>query len=282
VFGCNGFTLDNRGLMSGTTGVGASFSDDTKIAVANSGEIFGGEAGIKVVAVNGVEISNTGVIKSDQFGVWIADGIGFTAKVTNVNSIRGNVAAILVENGDRINLDNSGTLVGDVDCRSLGQKDKIVNSGDIVGDVLLGSGNDTYKGQAGRVGAVFGGPGKDVIIGGPESGTFTGGPGADRFVFKTAPDPFVNVKTITDFAPNKDRLELDHKIFTSLKHKGKLDDSDFHIGDKAKDKKDFILYDKSTGFVAYDADGSKNGAEPTVFAKLADHLKIKADDFLVI
>jgi hypothetical protein len=43
-----------------------------------------------------------------------------------------------------------------------------------------------------------------------------------------------------------------------------------------------ILYDPSTGFVAYDADGNGSHASPIHFATLAKNLPVSAADFVVI
>jgi hypothetical protein len=279
-FGFDGATVDNRGSMSGTT-LGVKFGQSTNVTLLNSGSIFGQQAGVLVEATDGVSVVNSGAISSDQYGLRVTGGLGFRAEVENSGGLRGDVAAVLVENGDRLLLTNTGTVVGDIVCNSAGQKDKIVNSGDVVGDVFLGQGNDLYNGAGGRVGAVYGGEGNDRIIGGPTSETFSGGPGKDDFVFSAPLNALGNVDIITDLNPQKDTIAFDKAIFKKLKKTGVLSDQFFAIGDEAKDKKDYVLYDKKTGFAAYDSDGSKKGAEPIVFAKLEDHLKLKADDLLV-
>lgn len=283
-FGCSGVdgvVVDNRGAMNGG-GNGVSFGESTDVKLINSGTIFGKLAGVSIAATDGAAITNTGSISSQQYGLLVTDGVGFRAKVANSGNLAGNVAAILVENGNKILLTNTGTIGGDVLCKSAGQKDKIVNAGTINGDVFLGPGNDIYKGKKGKADAIFGGSGKDKIIGGPLSEIFAGGPGKDRFVFATAPDPIQNVKTITDFSPKQDLIELDNKIFTRLKKEGELNAKYFEIGSKAGDRNDYIVYDKLTGFLGYDADGKKKGAALVVFAKLEDHLKLKADNFDII
>ena len=240
------------------------------------------QAGVRIASTDGAVVTNTGFIYSEQYGLWVLDGVGFRPEVTNSGTIGGNLASVVVENGDRLLLTNTGTLNGDVLCKSVGQKDKIVNSGTINGDVFLGPGNDTFKGKGGKADGVFGEDGKDRIIGGIESETFSGGPGKDAFVFGAPLNAVSNVDTITDLSVKNEIIELDNKIFTRLKHEGALDDKFFDIGSKAGDRNDYLVYDKVTGFLGYDADGKKHGAELVVFARLEDHLKLKADNFLVI
>ena len=279
---CTSAIVDNQGSLTGTSFYGANFSECTDVSLINGGNIFGQLAGVRLASTNGAEITNTGFINSQQYGLWVLDGVGFRPEVTNSGTISGSLASVVVENGDRILLTNTGTLNGDVLCKSVGQKDKIINSGTINGDVFLGSGDDTFKGKGGKADAIFGEDGKDRIIGGIESETFTGGPGKDRFAFADALNAVSNVDTITDLSVKKEIIELDNAIFKKLKQEGGLKDKFFDVGNKAGDKNDYLVYDKVTGFLGYDADGKKNGAELIVFAKLDDHLKLKADNFLVI
>jgi len=55
-----------------------------------------------------------------------------------------------------------------------------------------------------------------------------------------------------------------------------------HIGKHAGDHNDFIVYDKKTGALSYDTDGSKHAVAPIEFAHLDPHLHLKHGDFLVI
>ncbi|MGO4574274.1 calcium-binding protein, partial [Microvirga sp. 2TAF3] len=55
----------------------------------------------------------------------------------------------------------------------------------------------------------------------------------------------------------------------------------FTIGDKAKDKDDYLIYNKKTGVLSYDADGSGKGTAVEI-AKLSKNLKMTAADFFVI
>ena len=54
------------------------------------------------------------------------------------------------------------------------------------------------------------------------------------------------------------------------------------IGEEADDKNDYLIYDKESGAFSYDADGSKIKIKAIEFAKLDDHLNLKADDLLVV
>lgn len=55
----------------------------------------------------------------------------------------------------------------------------------------------------------------------------------------------------------------------------------FTVGDKAKDKDDYIIYNKKKGNLLYDADGSGKGSA-IQFATIKKNLKMTENDFFVI
>ncbi|MCG7393864.1 calcium-binding protein [Microvirga sp. ACRRW] len=149
---------------------------------------------------------------------------------------------------------------------------------DLAGKNLKGTTKkDTLKGSLG----------KDKLNGGSGNDTLSGGYDKDVFVFNSAlgsskTDRKVNVDKISDFNVLDDTIYLENKIFLSLKKTGVLNKALFKIGAKAGDKNDFILYDKKTGYLSYDADGSGRKHAPVEFAKLAKNLPLTFDDFRVI
>lgn len=76
-------------------------------------------------------------------------------------------------------------------------------------------------------------------------------------------------------------------MFTKLGKKGteanpaKLKKAFFTIGDKAKDKNDYVIYDNKKGKLFYDADGSGK-AKQVEIATLSKKLKMTEKDFFVI
>jgi len=81
--------------------------------------------------------------------------------------------------------------------------------------------------------------------------------------------------------PAIDKIALDHRIFTALGAPGALSASAFVVGTTAHNSAEHILYDRATGTLTYDADGSGHGGAGE-FAKLAAGLHLSASDFLVI
>lgn len=142
-------------------------------------------------------------------------------------------------------------------------------------------GNDTLSGGAGDD-RLFGGTGKDRL---------TGGAGKDAFVFNSKPNKKTNLDKITDFNVKDDSIWLDNNVFKALGKKGteakpaQLKKSFFKTFDKThplnQDANDYVLYNKSTGALYYDADGA-GGKAAVQIATLSKKLKLTYKDFFVI
>nr|WP_281024007.1 cadherin domain-containing protein [Microvirga flavescens] len=147
------------------------------------------------------------------------------------------------------------------------------------------AGNDMLKGLSGND-VLLGEAGNDMLYGGAGRDTLTGGVGQDVFVFdtrlsKSSSANRANQDTITDFSVKDDTIHLARSAFTKLAKKGVLKAGEFHAGAKAHDHDDRILYDKKTGALSYDADGS--GAQAQIqIATLSKNLKMTYRDFFVV
>jgi len=151
--------------------------------------------------------------------------------------------------------------------------------------VTGGAGNDRLFGWAGKD-TLSGKGGDDVLSGGLGNDTLSGGAGKDGFVFRTKLDRSANVDTIRSFTVSDDTILLDNAVFRKLgpgspAKPNILKESRFAIASKAKDKDDHVIYDRKTGALYYDADGSGSAAQ-TKFAQLSKGLKLSHEDFLVI
>ncbi len=122
---------------------------------------------------------------------------------------------------------------------------------------------------------------KDNRIGGNEAANLlTGGAGKDAFVFNTALGNG-NVDTIADFNVKDDTIWLDNAFFVGVGKDGNLSSGAFFAGTAAHDASDRIIYDKDTGALYFDADGSGAG-EQIQFAELDANLALTYKDFYVI
>ncbi|MBO1907603.1 hypothetical protein J4G37_22155 [Microvirga sp. 3-52] len=162
----------------------------------------------------------------------------------------------------------------------------VVGLSDVASERLNGTaGADKAYGGTGndRINA---GAGNDWLGGGLGNDILTGGKGKDAFVFNTKPNKKANLDKVVDFNVKDDSFYLDNAIFKKLGRgtedaPGKLKAGLFTIGDKAKDKYDYLVYDNKKGVLYYDEDGS--GAKAAVaFATLGKNLKMTVKDFFVI
>ncbi len=262
--------FQNMGDVSGNT-VGAYLVGSSDIHVANEGDIFGGTYGIfaevTTVSANGPVIDNNGTVKSALFGIYIGSITGVLTKITNHEDglIKGSVISIL--SGEQLKLKNEGKIDGVVVTNTY--DDKIINKGNIKGDLLLGAGVDTFKNKGkAKAGLIDTQDGNDVVVLGDK---------ADKLLFDSALNAATNVDSIKKFESGKDMIYLDTDIFTALSP-GVLPSSQFHKGTSAADADDHIIYDKPSGALYYDQDGS--GAIAQVkFAEFEAGTKLKASDF---
>lgn len=132
-----------------------------------------------------------------------------------------------------------------------------------------------------------GGTGKDVLYGGLGRDILTGDKGQDVFVFDTRPNTKSNLDKITDFDVKDDAIWLDNKVFTKFGKAGSVAKpaalkKAYFATDKAKDKDDYLIYNKKTGALSYDTDGSGSKYKAIEIALLKKGLGLKANDFFVI
>lgn len=194
--------------------------------------------------------------------------------------------------------DDLSGKAGNDTIRGLGGNDHI--RGEAQNDRLFGdSGRDNIYGGTendrlyGGLGAdnLMGGAGRDTLYGGLGNDRLAGELGRDVFVFNTrlgtsATDRRVAFDTVVDYSAPSDSIWLDNAIFkkigfgTSLKP-GRLQADYFNAGNKIKDANDHILYNKKTGILSYDPDGS-GAARPVEFAKFKAGLALTHLEFFVI
>jgi Ca2+-binding RTX toxin-like protein len=133
---------------------------------------------------------------------------------------------------------------------------------------------------------IYGGSGNDKVYGELGNDMLYGQAGRDVFVFNTRLNKSTNVDKIYDFRYQDDSFQLDNKIFTKLgsgtESRPKKFNSDMFVnGKKAQDREDRIVYDKKTGSLYYDQDGTGSKAQVKI-ATIVNKAILKFDDFFVI
>jgi hypothetical protein len=153
-----------------------------------------------------------------------------------------------------------------------------INVADVVGEAGTG-GSDVILGGPAKD-KLAGGFGDDKIGGGLGNDILTGGVGRDTFVFNTKPGK-KNVDAIIDFKPADDTIQLSLSAFKKAGKIGGLKKGAFYQGTKSHDKDDRIIYDKKSGALFYDADGT--GKSPMVkFATVKKKTALSFKDFDII
>jgi len=153
------------------------------------------------------------------------------------------------------------------------------------------SGSNTINGNAannvirGFSGAdrLYGLDGNDKLYGGLGNDPLYGGTGKDAFVFDDRPNSRTNKDAIKDFRVVDDTIWLDNTDFTRVGSNGALKSAAFYVNKtgKAHDASDRIIYDKDSGVLYYDADGTGKAAG-VAFATISKNLSLTSKDFLVI
>jgi Ca2+-binding RTX toxin-like protein len=177
---------------------------------------------------------------------------------------------------DQVFTDVSYTLADFVENLHASGSGSISLTGNSLGNRIYGNGGAN---------AINGGAGNDFLYGGLGKDALTGGTGRDAFVFDTKPSSG-NVDKVIGFSVRDDSVWLDNAIFKKLGSGSeaapkKLNGSFFVTGTKAKDKNDYLVYDKTKGYLYYDADGSGSG-KAVLIATLSKNLKMTFADFYVI
>jgi Ca2+-binding RTX toxin-like protein len=147
----------------------------------------------------------------------------------------------------------------------------------------------TLFGTAGKD-TLAGENGSDKFYGGLGNDTLTGHLGQDVFVFDTklartnTANKRYNLDKITDFSVADETIHLKKSIFKGIAKTGLLSKGAFYASPKstAHDASDRIVYNKNTGAVLYDQDGSGHRYEAIQIATLSTKLGLTNKDFFVI
>jgi Ca2+-binding RTX toxin-like protein len=150
---------DLDGVRIGTSGDDAQ---SVKFTLGETGHIISGSAGIETYGTGHV-IRNEGTIEG------ASDGILTHGRVTIVNSgeISG-VSGVNLFSVDGVSgtVRNTGSITGSQwSIYGGSESERVVNSGDLTGDVNLGGGGDTFIFKGGHIdGVVLGGAGNDIYV----------------------------------------------------------------------------------------------------------------------
>ncbi len=206
-----------HGTIAGQSG-GLNLSlngGNNRLVVGETGHLQGFDGPALVLERFNSTVQNDGVITSLN-----SDGInvltvsqGGQSRITNTGLIEGARSGIFsgFDGNETLVVTNSGVIRGGetsyLDLSDNPRIDLVTNTGTMIGNALLGSGNDVYEGRTGTLlgelyggtgadalytgsGAdeVFGGAGEDTLNGGAGADSMTGGLGDDIFFVDTSGD----------------------------------------------------------------------------------------------
>jgi Ca2+-binding RTX toxin-like protein len=269
---------------TGTDTVVASVSYDGGTGAV---EVLQAAAGFAPIELTGNEYTHT-LIGNEGSNVLKSNGRGSIMQGGGGNDV------YFVDNaGDQIVDTGGADIVYATTSFTLGANsgiDQVIATGNVA--FLNGNGFDNILlGTSGK-NAMNGGAGNDKIYGKGGTDVLTGGSGTDWFVFDTKLSKS-NTDTIKDFKIKTDKVALDNALFSSNKaffskiKKGtpekpvSLSKSFFTIGERAKDKDDYVVYNKKSGILYYDKDGSGSGAMVEI-AKFSNKAVLSYKDFYFI
>ena len=198
--------------------------------------------------------------------------------------------AKIVFTGDYLILDNLTFDTGKPDViKGTGGNDRIGSAaGKGTSDdddlILAKGGNDRVFARDGDD-TVFGGKGNDKLHGGDGNDTLVGGLGKDKLWGDAGEESFLfsapgALDTIRDFDVDADNIILDHAGFTQLAA-GSLPEAAFSDGSTPVTADTRLIYDRDSGGLSYDADGSGAG-KAVLFVKLAPGLELGAEHFFIV
>jgi serralysin len=272
----------------------------------------------KVVVVGGTTFVLTGEVETLDLAVGVSATGSATANTitgnSSANTINGGAGNDTVDGGAGIDKllggFGSDALSGGTENDTLdGGADNDVVRGDAGIDKLLGglgndslfggtendsldggAGNDAVRGEDG-IDKLLGGLGNDTLLGGVGNDTLSGGAGidihtgganADFFLFDAALNKTTNVDRITDFSHVDDTIRLENSIFKAIGPVGVLKAAAFFQGAAAHDATDRIIYNKATGALFYDDDGTGAHAQVQFAILTTKPANVAFNDFAVV
>jgi Ca2+-binding RTX toxin-like protein len=236
-------------------------------------------------------VSKTGfdVVDASPYGAGtVGDSYTGTFVVKDVHIVEGTINSFVRQPG--------GDFVGSITGLQISFKDlsAAAATDDKSDDIALWaqafSGDDSFTGTN-TADRLQGFSGNDKLYGRYGNDILSGGLGLDVFVFNSKlgtseTDRKLNFDSITDFNVRDDSIWLDNAVFKKLGSgtptKPKMLNKAFFVsGDKAKDSNDYLVYNKKTGVLSYDADG--NGSKAAIeVAKFNQSPKLAYNDFFII
>ncbi|MCU0532325.1 MAG: hypothetical protein MUD14_00235 [Hydrococcus sp. Prado102] len=237
LFGEAGNDLMNGGLGNDT--LLGDFDNDILFGNAGNDSLVGGAGSDRMI----------GGIGNDAYSVGSpTDVVVETSTLPGeIDSVASVISYRLGANVERL------FLIGNASISGIGNNSNNTIQGNAGNNLISGgNGDDLLGGLAGN----------DTLVGGLGDDTLIGGAGSDRFLFSSRTQ---GVDRITDFNPVNDFIAISARGFGGGLVGGRtLAPSQFRLGTAALDANDRFIYNRTSGGLFFDADGSG-----TAFARVA-------------
>jgi Ca2+-binding RTX toxin-like protein len=270
----NSYILNNGSISGDISAITIEESGaESHSQLINRGAVTGNQMGIRVYLFDGAEMlvenAASGVISGGSAALLVDCSNSCDVRIVNAGLITASGDAIITDSPARtISLVNSGSILGDVLLG--GSRDSVDNrQGRIEGLVSLGGNNDSFEGGA-RAERVEGGAGRDAL---------SGGGGADVIVYALASH---GRDKISDWQA-ADQFEIDASGFGGGLVVGDLAAGRFHAGttNRAQDGNDRFIFRTTDATLWFDKDG-KGGAAAVLIADLQAGAKLGSADIFIV
>jgi Ca2+-binding RTX toxin-like protein len=186
----------------------------------------------------------------------------FDAKTNTVSGVPGYDAADKSDITIQFSATDTGALSVSTPLKITMTNTPVITGTSAADSLVAGVGDDSLSGGAGND-TLSGGAGNDTLAGGTGDDSLIGGLGNDWFRFDTAPTPTGGIDTIADFVTGTDKIVLSAAVFTKFTSGGALTSANLVVGTGATAKPtlatNYLIFDKATGALSYDVDGSGVG-----------------------
>jgi Ca2+-binding RTX toxin-like protein len=268
-----------------------------QVTIGQTGSAYSNNSAAISILASASSIENNGILRGRVCGVYLyGNASSGMSSLTNNGEISSNATGIQRIGSEDFKLINHGLITSDSGFAYYGNgatgDQKVINDGSLVGQLWLGTGNDTYNGAGGKIsGQIFGGGGNDKITGGKGAESMegsagrdimTGGGGADHFIFVAVSDSTVAESgrdLISDFSHQQHDL-IDLHLIDARVSTANNDGFNF-IGSDAFDRHAGELRyqtEKDHTFIQGDTDG--DGHADFEIA-LATHVGLVKGDFML-
>jgi serralysin len=248
--------------------------------------------GATISSIEGIIFTDTLMVDSRFVGIEAAQiGNGLSSALALKGDVGDDILQINMANANVLDMSKfsfSDWQVG----KSVFLGDRIQVNGDASNEKITGSmsndymesgaGNDRLIGNAGAD-TLNAGDGIDRLNGGLGRDSLTGGAGKDIFEFTTKGGS-ANRDTISDFSVADDTIRLSKSVYHGFASTGVLDSHAFKtlgVAGATLDADDRMIYNRATGVLTYDSNGSAAGGVAVV-AKLDAGLHMTHLDFFVL